>query len=154
MIEHNPADRIFASQVRAELVLIKNGLEPKPDIGYRPLPNQFSQLSPPLTSSPVLTSNGLIIQPQQPYLMTDASLSGQRLPSEISFCRIRDIHDEVVNVTSASFHPRDPVLACGLRSGKVLILHDPQSSNVGWKKAEPRLFCESKVAMLQWNVRD
>ena len=62
---------------------------------------------------------------------------------------------EISQGRCASFHPTEPVLACGLLDGRVILLKEPNQSSLfcNWIKSEiPKVDGGYKVS-IAWNVR-
>lgn len=152
MIEANPTNRISASTVKAEIRRVQstndsNLYQPLQQHSSRNPPNQYPpQLFPNIPSVPLQGGDN-----RASSYLTSSQHQYQQLPS-VPFRCIKDLHEEVVDVRTASFHPQDPVLACGLENSKIVLLREQQSSN--WMKIRPYLSCSNEITMLKWNVSD
>ncbi len=70
-----------------------------------------------------------------------------------SFKEVEVLLKSRLDVRSSNFHPIEPVLACGLLSGEIVLLKGSNhSTSISTWKIERQCRCESSALSLKWNV--
>ncbi len=87
---------------------------------------------------------------------TDLDLGSVHVTPISSFKWVPIILDKILHARCASFHPIDPILACGLYDGRVLFLRESEQSRSmsDWKSDEnDALRIGGFIVSIEWNVR-